>query len=244
MAGINAALKVQSRPPLTLGREQAYIGVLVDDLVTQEHTEPYRQMTSRAEYRLLLRQDNADLRLTPLGYQAGLVPGERYEAVQAKQQAVETELERLKQTHISSANGTHQILADFNLEPIANGANALQYLRRPEVSYEVIASLVPPPRPLAEEVIEQVDIEAKYEGYIAKQKQHVERMQRLESKQIPADFDYEAIKGLRTEARQKLIRFRPATVGQAGRIAGVNPADISILLVHLEKRGIKAPLDS
>jgi tRNA uridine 5-carboxymethylaminomethyl modification enzyme len=237
MAGINAALKVRGERPFTLGREQAYIGVLIDDLVTQEHTEPYRQMTSRAEYRLLLRQDNADLRLTPLGYQVGLVPRERYETVRAKQQAVETELERLKQTHISSANGTSQVLADFSLEPISNGANALQYLRRPEVTYAVIASLVPPSVPLAEDVVEQVNIEAKYEGYIAKQKQQVERVQRLETKQIPADFDYEAIKGLRTEARQKLIRFRPATVGQAGRIAGVNPADISILLVHLEKRG-------
>jgi tRNA uridine 5-carboxymethylaminomethyl modification enzyme len=152
---------------------------------------------------------------------------------------VQQELERLKVTNISSANGTAQVLADFGLEPIENGINALQYLRRPEVAYEVIASLVPPPEPLPEPVAEQVTIETKFEGYIAKQQQHVERVQRLESKIIPPDFDYDSIGGLRNEARQKLLRFRPATVGQAGRIAGVNPADISILLVHLERRGTK-----
>lgn len=238
MAGINAVLKVQGRPPLRLGRDQAYIGVLIDDLVTQEHTEPYRQMTSRAEYRLLLRQDNADLRLSHFGYEAGLLPRWRYEAVEAKRRAVQQELERLRETNISSANGTTAILADFGLEPIENGVNALHFLRRPEVSYEVIASLVPPPHPLPEPVVEQVSIETKFEGYIAKQQQHVERVQRLENKTIPSDFDYEGISGLRNEARQKLIRFRPATVGQASRIAGVNPADISILLVHLERRGV------
>ena len=236
MAGINAALKAQNRPPLTLGRDQAYIGVLIDDLVTQEHTEPYRQMTSRAEYRLLLRQDNADLRLTPMGYQAGTVSKEQYEAVEAKRQAVQQEIERLKKTNISAANGTAEILADFGLEPVENGANALHFLRRPEVNYEVIASLVPPPDPLAETVIEQVTIEIKFEGYLEKQQQQVERMKRLEDRRIPADFNYEIITGLRTEARHKLSHFRPATVGQAGRIAGVNPADISILLVHLEKK--------
>jgi tRNA uridine 5-carboxymethylaminomethyl modification enzyme len=236
MAGINAALKVQGKPFLTLGREQAYIGVLIDDLVTQEHTEPYRQMTSRAEYRLLLRQDNADLRLSHLGYQVGLLPRWRYEVVEAKRRAVQQELERLKVTNISSANGTADVLADFDLEPIPNGVNALHFLRRPEVTYEVIASLAPPPEPLPEPVVEQVTIETKFEGYIAKQQQHVERVQRLENKAIPPDFDYEVITGLRNEARQKLLRFRPATVGQASRIAGVNPADISILLVHLERR--------
>ena len=236
VAGINAALKVQGKQPLMLGRNQAYTGVLIDDLVTQEHTEPYRQMTSRAEYRLLLRQDNADLRLTPVGYEVGTVSRERYEATETKRKATQTEIERLKSTHISSANGTSEVLADFGLEPLPNGANALQYLRRPEVTYEVISSLVPPSEPLTRDVIEQVTIETKYEGYIAKQQQHVERMQRLENKPIPSDFDYESISGLRNEARHKLTRFRPATVGQAGRIAGVNPADISILLIHLEKK--------
>ena len=236
IAGMNAALKVKGEPPVTLGRDDAYIGVLIDDLVTQEHTEPYRQMTSRAEYRLLLRQDNADLRLTPVGYQAGLVSRQRYEAVEAKRQAIKQEIERLKATNFSGTNGTSEVLADFGLKPVTNGANALQFLRRPDVEYDVIASLAPPPQPLAEDVIEQVTIETKYEGYIDKQYQQVERMRRLENKAIPANFNYESITGLRTEARQKLIRFQPATVGQAGRIAGVNPADISVLLIHLEKR--------
>ncbi|MEW5957256.1 MAG: tRNA uridine-5-carboxymethylaminomethyl(34) synthesis enzyme MnmG [Chloroflexota bacterium] len=236
MAGINAGLKVQGKAPFTLGRDQAYIGVLIDDLVTQEHTEPYRQMTSRAEYRLLLRQDNADLRLSPLGYEAGLLPRPRFEAVEAKRRAVAQEIERLKATNISSRNGTSDVLADFGLEPIPNGVNAQQFLRRPEVTYEIIEALAPPVEPLPPAVIEQVNIETKYEGYIAKQQQHVERMRRLEHKAIPAGFDYDQIHGLRNEARQKLNRFRPATVGQAGRIAGVNPADISILLVHLEKK--------
>jgi tRNA uridine 5-carboxymethylaminomethyl modification enzyme len=244
MAGINAALKAQGKSPLTLGREQAYLGVLIDDLVTQEHTEPYRQMTSRAEYRLLLRQDNADLRLSHLGHEVGLLPRRRYEAVEAKRRAVQQELARLKGIHISSANGSADILADFGLEPIENGVNALQFLRRPEVTYEVIASLIPPPEPLPEPVVEQVSIETKFEGYIAKQQQHVERVQRLEHKIIPPDFDYESIAGLRNEARQKLKHFRPATVGQAGRIAGVNPADISILLVHLERRGAAVKVET
>jgi tRNA uridine 5-carboxymethylaminomethyl modification enzyme len=235
MAGINAVRTIQGRPPFTLGRDQAYIGVLIDDLVTREHTEPYRQMTSRAEYRLLLRQDNADLRLSPLGYEVGLLPGERYEAVEAKRCRVQAELKRLKATNISPINGTTEILANFGLEPLSTGVNSLQFLRRPDVSYEVIAALFPPPEPLPQAVTEQVSIEVKYEGYIAKQQQHIERVRRLEGKVIPSDFDYEAIPGLRTEARQKLNHFRPATVGQAGRIAGVNPADVSILLVHLEK---------
>ena len=236
IAGMNAALKVQGKPPLTLGRDQAYIGVLIDDLVTQDHTEPYRQMTSRAEYRLLLRQDNADLRLTPIGYDVGLVSRERHEAVEAKRQTILSEIERLKKTNISAVNGTAEVLADFGLAPVKNGANALQMLRRPEVGYDVINSLVPPPQPLAEDVVEQVTIEIKFEGYIEKQLQQVERMRRLENKPIPTDFDYQTITGLRNEARHKLSHFRPTTVGQAGRIAGVNPADISVLLVHLEKR--------
>lgn len=235
MAGINAALKVQGRAPLLLGRDQAYIGVLIDDLVTREHTEPYRQMTSRAEYRLLLRQDNADLRLSPLGYDVGLLPRQRYEAVEAKRQATQTEIDRLEQTNLSPINGTTEKLAEFGLPPIPNGVNALQFLRRPEVSYEIIQALSPPPQPLSEAVATQVSTEVKYAGYIAKQQQQVERMRRLESKVIPNGFDYEAVTGLRNEAKQKLAHFQPATVGQAGRIAGVNPADISILLVHLEK---------
>jgi tRNA uridine 5-carboxymethylaminomethyl modification enzyme len=236
IAGINAALKVQARPPLTIGRDQGYIGVLIDDLVTMTHTEPYRQMTSRAEYRLLLRQDNADLRLGQLGYEAGLLGTERFEAIETKRRTIEQEIERLKNTNISSKNGTGKILAEFGLEPVDNGINARQFLRRPEVNYQVINALVPPPVPLPESVIEQVSIETKFEGYIAKQLQQVERMRRLESRRIPSQLNYENIPGLRNEAKEKLSHFRPATVGQAGRIAGVNPADISILLVYLEKK--------
>jgi tRNA uridine 5-carboxymethylaminomethyl modification enzyme len=234
MAGINATLKVQGKKPLILGRDQAYIGVLIDDLVTQEHTEPYRQMTSRAEYRLLLRQDNADLRLSPLGYEVGLLPLARYEATEVKRQATQTELKRLETTNLSP-NSTNEILTKFDLLPIPNGVNAMQFLRRPEVAYEVIQALTPPPEPLSLSVIEQVTTEVKYAGYIDKQRQQVERVRRLEEKIIPAHIDYKKITGLRNEARQKLLHFKPATVGQAGRIAGVNPADISILLVHLER---------
>jgi len=235
MAGINAVLKLEGRPPLVLGREQAYIGVLVDDLVTQEHQEPYRQMTSRAEYRLLLRQDNADLRLTAIGYEAGLVSRDRYEAVEVRRRAVQEELERLASVYISPNSGNREKFLSLGLEPLDDGVNALQFLRRPEVSYHVIQTLVPPPQPLLPAEVEQVEIEAKYAGYIAKQQRQVERMRRLERRPIPVNFDYEALVGLRNEARQKLIHFRPATVGQAARIQGVNPADISLLLVHLEK---------
>jgi tRNA uridine 5-carboxymethylaminomethyl modification enzyme len=238
MAGINAALKVQGRQPLVLGREQAYIGVLIDDLVTQEHHEPYRQMTSRAEYRLLLRQDNADLRLTAIGYDVGLISRERYEQVESRQQAVRAELERLAALVISPNNGNREKLITLGLEPLTDGINALQFLRRPEVRYRAIQVLAPPPRPLLLSEVEQVEIEAKYAGYIAKQRRQVERMKRLEMRRIPPGFNYDALVGLRNEARQKLAHFRPATVGQAARIQGVNPADISLLLVHLERRAV------
>ncbi len=235
MAGINAALKVQGRPPLVLGREQAYIGVLMDDLVTQEHHEPYRHMTSRAEYRLLLRQDNADLRLTPIGYEVGLVSAERYQAVEVRRRAAQDELQRLACTTISPNSGNREKLIGLGLEPLEDGVNALQFLRRPEVAYQAVQVLAPPPEPLDPAVVAQVEIEAKYAGYITKQQRQVDRMKRLERRPIPADFDYQVVIGLRNEARQKLAHFRPATVGQAARIQGVNPADISLLLVHLER---------
>jgi tRNA uridine 5-carboxymethylaminomethyl modification enzyme len=235
IAGINAALKLQGRLPLVLGREQGYIGVMIDDLVTQEHQEPYRQMTSRAEYRLLLRQDNADLRLTALGYDVGLIPRERYEAVEARRRAVQNELERLASITISPNGGNGAKLAALGFKPLDDGVNALQFLRRPEVNYQAIQALVPPPQPLLPAEVTQVEIEAKYEGYIAKQERQVERIKRLEGRTLPADLDYDAVVGLRNEACQKLTHFRPTTVGQAGRIQGVNPADISLLLVYLEK---------
>jgi tRNA uridine 5-carboxymethylaminomethyl modification enzyme len=236
IAGINAALKVQGRPPVILRRDQAYIGVLIDDLVTKEIDEPYRIMTSRAEYRLLLRQDNADLRLSEIGYQAGLLPRERHDLVQAKHHAVKMELERLGATWLRpSDDAINDRLIAWGLNPLDDGVNALQFLRRPEVGYALVSALAPPPEPLPAEVTEQVQIEAKYAGYIEKQQVEVSRFRRLEDRRIPADIDYDAMVGLRTEAREKLARVRPATVGQATRLAGVNPADISVLLVHLKR---------
>jgi tRNA uridine 5-carboxymethylaminomethyl modification enzyme len=235
MAGINAARKVQGKEPIILKRDQAYIGVLIDDLVTKEIAEPYRMMTSRAEYRLLLRQDNADLRLSPIGYEVGLLPRERYEAVREKRNAIEGELMRLKKTWLAPSEEVNEELIARGLDPLDDGVNALLFLRRPEVSYELIEALVPGNTPLPAEVIEQVTIEAKYAGYIEKQRQEVERMKRLEERPIPPDFDYEVPVGLSNEAREKLERFWPATVGQASRISGVNPTDISILLVYLER---------
>ena len=236
IAGINAALKVQGRPPVILRRDQAYIGVLIDDLVTKEIDEPYRMMTSRAEYRLLLRQDNADLRLSEIGYRSGLLPYERYQSVQAKHRAVKAELERLGETWLRpSDDGLNARLVEEGLNPLNDGVNALQFLRRPEVGYALVSALAPPSEPLPTEVAEQVQIEAKYAGYIEKQRVEVGRFRRLEDRRIPPDIDYDAFVGLRTEAREKLARVRPATVGQATRLAGVNPADISVLLVHLKR---------
>jgi tRNA uridine 5-carboxymethylaminomethyl modification enzyme len=242
IAGLNAALKVQGRPPVILRRDQAYIGVLIDDLVTKVIDEPYRIMTSRAEYRLLLRQDNADLRLAEIGNQTGLLPRERYQRVEAKRQAVEAELERLGATWLRPGDdGLSSHLVERGLPPLIDGVNALQFLRRPEVDYALVSSLVPPPEPLPPEVAEQVQIEAKYAGYIEKQRVEVARFRRLEDRRIPANLSYDALVGLRTEAREKLACVRPATVGQATRLAGVNPADISVLLVHLKRLESLAP---
>jgi tRNA uridine 5-carboxymethylaminomethyl modification enzyme len=234
VAGINAALKVQGRAPLHLRRDESYLGVLIDDLVTSEIREPYRQMTGRAEYRLLLRQDNADLRLTHYGYEAGLVSAERHEAVEHKRAAIEAELNRLAKATLAPTNA-NAALERLGLAPLDDGVNALQYLRRPESSYALVAGILPPPSPLNEQEAEQVEIQAKYAGYIHMQTVQIEKMKALEERVIPNDFDYLNLKGLRNEARQKLHHFRPVTVGQASRIAGVNPADISVLLVHLER---------
>jgi tRNA uridine 5-carboxymethylaminomethyl modification enzyme len=235
LAGVNAVRKVQGREPIILNRDRAYIGVLIDDLITKEIDEPYRIMTSRAEYRLLLRQDNADLRLSSIGYEVGLLPRERYEAVERKRQAVERELERLRGTWLKPTTEVNARLADFGLEPLEDGVNALHFLRRPEVTYDLIEILSPAPYSLLSEVLQQVTIEAKYAGYIEKQRRQVERMKRLEERRIPQGFDYSRVVGLRNEAREKLMRFRPVNVGQASRIHGVNPTDISILLIHLER---------
>jgi len=222
IAGINAANKVKGKPPLILRRDQAYIGVMIDDLVTRELTEPYRLLTSRAEYRLLLRQDNADLRLTPLGYQLGLIDRDRYEAVEDRREAVATEIKRLEKAFFTPGKEAHSL-------------SGVEFLRRPQVSYQTLLSLGLGSTGLRPEVMEQVGIEVKYRGYIEKQRKEVERMHRLEGRHIPQDMDYTSLSGLRFEACQKLDRFRPATLGQASRIDGVTPSDIAILLVHLEK---------
>jgi tRNA uridine 5-carboxymethylaminomethyl modification enzyme len=230
LAGINAALKVKGRPSLILRRDQAYIGVMIDDLVTKDLTEPYRLLTSRAEYRLLLRQDNADLRLIPLGYELGLIGQSRYEMVEAKRHAVAAELKRLAKTHLAIER-----TEECGLPSIGHGVSALQFLRRPDVDYRTITTLGVEDSRLCPECTEQVVIEAKYEGYIQRQEAAVQRMLRLEKRHIPNWFEYADINGLRHEACQKLKRFRPQTVGQASRIDGVTPADMALLMVHLER---------
>jgi tRNA uridine 5-carboxymethylaminomethyl modification enzyme len=235
IAGINAALKVKGKPPIILHRDQAYIGVMIDDLVTTELTEPYRLMTSRAEYRLLLRQDNADLRLTPIGYELGLIPEERYQAVEKKRQVIAAELKRLGKTYFSPGEKLDSLLHKFHLPSLERSVSILEFLRRPEVNYQLLANIGFGQPGLEPECEEQVEIETKYQGYIERQMAEVERVQRLEGKAIPQGFDYDSITSFRKEAREKLKRFQPATLGQASRISGVTPADIAILLVHLEK---------
>ncbi|SMF21620.1 tRNA uridine 5-carboxymethylaminomethyl modification enzyme [Paenibacillus barengoltzii] len=233
MAGINAARKVQGKEPIVLDRSQGYIGVLIDDLVTKGTNEPYRLLTSRAEYRLLLRHDNADLRLTPLGYEIGLISEERYARFLDKKQKVEQEIERLKTTKIRPSE-INPLLESIGSAPIQDGSNLLTILRRPEVTYAHIASISPSEVELDEEMQEQVEIQIKYAGYIEKQLIHVERLQKMEKKKIPENINYDDIQGLAIEARQKLSKIRPISIGQASRISGVTPADISILLVYLE----------
>jgi tRNA uridine 5-carboxymethylaminomethyl modification enzyme len=240
MAGINAARKVRGEVPVILRRDQAYIGVLIDDLITREIDEPYRIMTSRAEYRLLLRQDNADLRLSPIGHEVGLLDQQRYEAVERKRKVIKEELSRLSEIWLRPTVETNQHLAGWALPPLHDGLNALQFLRRPEVSYAMLEVLCPNSQKLPADAADQVAIEAKYAGYIDKQQQQVARVRRLEERRIPASFDYDSIVGMRKEAQEKLKRLRPATVGQASRISGVNPADLSILLVYLERAGARS----
>jgi tRNA uridine 5-carboxymethylaminomethyl modification enzyme len=237
MAGINAARYAQDRAPVILGRDQAYIGVLIDDLVTKDLDEPYRIMTSRAEYRLLLRQDNADLRLSPIGHEIGLLPTARYERMKRKDEAIRETLARLGSTWLRPTAETNDTLAAFGLSPISDGVNGLQLLRRPEAHFDLLAALVPSLSSAAEPVCEQVEIEAKYAGYIDKQREQVEKFRRVEARHIPADFDFMGVSGIRLEAREKLTRHQPATLGQASRLSGVNPADLSVLLVHLERHG-------
>ena len=233
IAGINAAMKIQGREPVVIDRSQGYIGVLIDDLVTKETKEPYRMMTSRSEYRLLLRQDNADLRLTDIGHDVGLISEERYAKFVKKRSAIESELTRLRETILGAKESTCEYLRSIDTSIIHTGTSLAELLRRPEMTYEMLAPLDPERPDLDAAVIEQVEIEIKYEGYIERQKMQVEHFKKLERKRLPEDIDYTAIPSLRLEARQKLQALRPENVGQASRISGVSPADISVLLVWL-----------
>jgi tRNA uridine 5-carboxymethylaminomethyl modification enzyme len=239
MAGINAARAVQGAAPVLLDRAQAYIGVLIDDLVTKEIREPYRMFTSRAEHRLLLRGDNADLRLTPLAYELGLVSAERAAAVERKREESEALHAHLAGRRVYPSAATNATLAAAGLAPLNQPASALDLLSRPAVQYRQLqAALDLPEAP--EEAITQVEVQAKYGGYIARQQREVERVRKMEHRRIPADFDYNALSGLRNEARQVLLRFRPATLGQASRLAGINPADVAIILFALERSARRA----
>ncbi len=237
MAGINAALYVKGKEPFILTRSEAYIGVLIDDLVTKEIDEPYRMLTSRAEYRLLLRQDNADLRLTEKGYQIGLVTPERLQLYEKKKSLVEAEKERLERTMAPVTEKIKSILAKVSSAGLPQqGISLAGLLRRPEISYEELRLLTGDEGELPEEVKEQVEIQVKYEGYIKKQKAQVERFERMEGKKLPKDIDYGQVKGISVEAKEKLEKVRPGSIGQAVRIAGVSPADISVLLIYLEQK--------
>ncbi|WP_313468432.1 tRNA uridine-5-carboxymethylaminomethyl(34) synthesis enzyme MnmG [Carnobacterium sp.] len=235
MAGINAALKVQGKEPFVMKRSEGYIGVMIDDLVTKGTNEPYRLLTSRAEYRLLLRHDNADFRLTEIGHQLGLVSQERYAAFLTKKAQVEEELERLRHTRLKPTEEVQAFLAEKNIAPLKDGILALDFLRRPEISYWDILKFAPLAENLSREVEEQIEIQVKYEGYIQKAIQKVDKLKRMENKRIPENIDYSAINGIATEARQKLTLIQPETIAQASRVSGVNPADISVLMVYVEQ---------
>lgn len=233
IAGINAAMKLLGREPLILDRSEAYIGVLIDDLVTKEIYEPYRMMTSRAEYRLLLRQDNADIRLTKKGYEIGLIDEERYKKLLDKEQKIEEEIKRLEHKMMGATKEVLELLASYGSAPINTATSLADLIRRPELSYEQLAPIDKERPDLSDDVIEQVNINIKYDGYIKRQLKQVEQFKKLESKRIPEDIDYFKVPSLSTEARQKLSKQRPLSLGQASRIAGVSPADISVLLVYI-----------
>ena len=235
IAGINASLKIQGKESLVLQRSDGYIGVMIDDLVTKGTSEPYRLLTSRAEYRLILRHDNADLRLTEMGHQIGLVQEEQYQAYLSKKAAVENELTRLKSIRLKPTEPLQAFLAKKGAAPLKDGVLANEFLRRPEVSYNDLLEFIPANDQLTRKVVEQVEIQVKYEGYIQKAMDKVEKLKRMEAKAIPENIDYEAINGLATEARQKLQKIQPETIAQASRISGVNPADISVLMIYIER---------
>ena len=235
IAGINAAMKVLGKEQIVLKRSEAYIGVLIDDLVTKETHEPYRMMTSRAEYRLLLRQDNADLRLTPIGHKVGLISDERYAKLQEKEAMIAKEIERVNGIMVGGSKEVQEFLEAHNSTPLKTAVSLAELIRRPELSYEVLEVIDKNREPLPLDVIEQVNINVKYEGYITRQLKQVEQFKKMEVKLIPEDLDFNDISGLRIEARQKLSAVRPHSVGQASRISGVTPADISVLLIYMEQ---------
>ena len=236
VAGINAARKIQGKEPLILDRSQAYIGVLIDDLVTKENHEPYRMMTSRAEYRLLLRQDNADVRLSPIGHEIGLISEDRYQHVLEKVRMVEEEVRRLEKTTVGANAKTQEFLQCHGSTELKSGINLAELIKRPELDYDMTAELDIKRPVLSDEVKEQVNIHLKYDGYIKRQLQQVKQFKKLESKRIPENIDYTRVNSLRKEAVQKLSLYQPLSIGQASRISGVSPADISVLLVYLEQR--------
>lgn len=243
IAGINAARKIQGKEEIVLDRSQAYIGVLIDDLVTKESHEPYRMMTSRAEYRLLLRQDNADQRLTEIGYKIGLISQERYDRLLLKQELIKKEVDRISNVNIGTGEQVQTLLKQYRSTLLASGTTLAELIKRPELSYEILAPLDPErpgfPLHIAEEIKEQVNIYVKYEGYIKRQEKQVEHFKKLENKKIPSDINYDEVKSLRMEALQKLKQYRPVSIGQASRISGVSPADISVLLVYLSGMSAK-----
>jgi tRNA uridine 5-carboxymethylaminomethyl modification enzyme len=235
VAGINAAMKILNKEPLIIDRSEGYIGVLIDDLVTKVNKEPYRMMTSRAEYRLLLRQDNADIRLYEHGYRTGLLSEDRYRAVVDKIEQIDKEIERLKKVTVGGNAKVNEFLKQYESTPLNNGITLAELIRRPELSYEIVKELDPDRPELSAGVIEQVNINIKYEGYINREKKQVEHFKKLENKLIPENIDYDDISGIRNEARQKLKEYAPRSIGQASRISGVSPADISVLLVYMEQ---------
>ena len=235
VAGINAAMYLKGEEPLILDRSESYIGVLIDDLVTKETKEPYRMMTSRAEYRLLLRQDNADLRLSKYGYRVGLISKERYDWVEKKEQLIADEIKRLDSVHVGANSKVQELLEQYGSVSLNTGTSLSELIRRPELCYEMLAPIDPDRVELPAEVIEQININIKYDGYIKRQIKQVEHFKKLEKKRIPEDFDYDDVGSLRLEARQKFKLYKPISIGQASRISGVSPADISVLLVYMEQ---------
>ena len=243
VAGINASMEILGREPLLLDRSESYMGVLIDDLVTKDNREPYRMMTSRAEYRLLLRQDNADLRLRKKGYEVGLICQQEYEALLKKEEQIKDEIYRLKHTSVGANREIQSFLDSFGSSPLKTAASLAELICRPELSYDLLKEIDKERKPLPKDVTEQVEIEIKYEGYILRQKKQVEQYKKVEKKKIPSNINYDDIPSLRIEARQKLKLFQPVSVGQASRISGVSPADVSVLLVYLEHLGRKETMN-